>query len=71
MYYFRKVRHVRASSPPRASFVCHGLHAATPLESRRQGAGRFVLDLLRKSNSVSSRLERVHQLLPWRNADER
>ena len=36
--------------PPRASFVCHGLHAATSFERRLQAVGRVVVDLLRKGN---------------------
>ena len=43
------------------SFVCHGLHAGTPLKSRRQGARCFVLDLLRLRSTVGNGLERVNE----------
>ena len=42
----------RLLTAPRASFVCHGLHAATPLESRHQDAECIVLDPLRNGNRV-------------------
>ena len=41
--------------------MCHGLHAGTPLKSRRQGGRRFVLDLLREGSTVGNGLERVNE----------